>query len=88
MRRALIAKNHPTHAFSLALRLAAQQSLDPGGQSRNVLVLPGDHIAEIVDHAHDMRQFFLDLAHWMPPLSGSGFFSLLSRALSAPLRRF
>ena len=60
MRRTLVTQNHTTRALGLAGRFALAQHLDMAGEARDLAILPGDDLGEIVELADEMGDLFFE----------------------------
>ena len=60
MRRTLVAQDHASGALSLARRFALAQHLDMAGEARDLTILPGDDLGEIVELADEMGDLFFE----------------------------
>lgn len=63
MWRALVAQGDLTAHGAFTLGLAADQHLGAAGEAVDFRLLACDHIRQIVDAAHQMRDFFFQMFH-------------------------
>ena len=70
MRRPVRAEHDAALALARTLRLAPCQPGHLRAQPRDLAILPGDNLREVIDRADEMGQSFLDLTH-APRLRGA-----------------
>lgn len=63
VRRPFVAQNHAAWRFGLSFSFAQDQPFNPVDKPVDLVLLTGDHIAEIVDDAGEVGDFFFQMLH-------------------------